>query len=90
MLQRTAFSDKRRPEVETRFAIGLLLFKHIFALSDEAVCERWVYDPLFPLRPILGTKIGQKVAANEDRRPAFRRNLGARFYFSLGQRSPPI
>ena len=27
--------------------IGLLLLKHIFALSDEGVCERWVYDPYF-------------------------------------------
>jgi len=27
--------------------IGLLLLKHIFALSDEEVCERWVYDPYF-------------------------------------------
>src|SRR5215468_4021236 len=29
------------------FVIGLLLLKHIFALSDEEVCERWVYDPYF-------------------------------------------
>src|SRR4051812_17886104 len=35
------YSDKGRPGVETRFVIGLLL------LSDEAVCERWVYDPYF-------------------------------------------
>jgi IS5 family transposase len=41
------YSDKGRPGVETRFVIGLLLLKHIFALSDEAVCERWVYDPYF-------------------------------------------
>ena len=27
--------------------IGLLLLKHVFALSDEQVCERWVYDPYF-------------------------------------------
>jgi IS5 family transposase len=24
-----------------------LLLKHIFALSDEQVCERWIYDPYF-------------------------------------------
>ena len=35
------------PGIETRFVIGLLLLKHIFALSDEEVCERWVYDPYF-------------------------------------------
>jgi hypothetical protein len=33
--------------IETRFVIGLVLRKHIFALSDEEVCERWVYDPYF-------------------------------------------
>ena len=26
---------------------GLLLLKHIYGLSDEGVCERWVYDPYF-------------------------------------------
>lgn len=41
------YSDKGRPGIETRFAIGLLLLKHIFGLSDEGVCERWVYDPYF-------------------------------------------
>jgi IS5 family transposase len=41
------YSDKGRPGVESRFVVGLLLLKHIFALSDEAVCERWVNDPYF-------------------------------------------
>jgi IS5 family transposase len=41
------YSEKGRPGIETRFVIGLLLLKHIFALSDEEVCERWVYDPYF-------------------------------------------
>src|SRR5580658_9324449 len=41
------YSDKGRPGVETRFVLGLLLLKHIFTLSDEGVCERWVYDPYF-------------------------------------------
>jgi transposase, IS5 family len=27
--------------------IGLLLLKHIYGLSDEDVCDRWVYDPYF-------------------------------------------
>jgi transposase, IS5 family len=40
------FSDSGRPGTETRFMVGLLLLKHIYALSDEGVCERWVYDPL--------------------------------------------
>lgn len=41
------YSDKGRPGIETRFGIGLLLLKHIYGLSDEGVCERWVYDPYF-------------------------------------------
>ena len=27
--------------------VGLLLLKHIYGLSDEDVCECWVYDPYF-------------------------------------------
>ena len=27
--------------------LGLLLLKHIFGLSDEEVCERWVENPYF-------------------------------------------
>jgi IS5 family transposase len=41
------YGDKGRPGIPTRFAIGLLMLKHIYGLSDEAVCERWVYDPYF-------------------------------------------
>src|ERR1700757_1694045 len=41
------YSDKGRPGIETRFVIGLLLLKHIYGLSDESVCERWVHDPYF-------------------------------------------
>jgi transposase, IS5 family len=41
------FSENGRPGVPTRFMVGLLLLKQIYALSDEEVCERWVYDPYF-------------------------------------------
>src|SRR5450631_63654 len=41
------YSDKGRPGIETRFVIGLLLLKHIYGLSDEGVCDRWIYDPYF-------------------------------------------
>ena len=41
------YRQNGRPGVATRFVIGLLLLKHIYALSDEGVCERWVYDPYF-------------------------------------------
>jgi IS5 family transposase len=39
------YSDQGRPGIETRFVIGLLLLKHIYGLSDEGVCERWVRKP---------------------------------------------
>jgi transposase, IS5 family len=41
------FSENGRPALPTRFAVGLLLLKQIYGLSDELVCERWVYDPYF-------------------------------------------
>jgi IS5 family transposase len=41
------FSDKGRPGLPTRFAIGLLLLKHIYGLSDEQVCDRWTESPYF-------------------------------------------
>src|SRR5690348_11944095 len=41
------YSEKGRPGIESRFVISLLLIKHIYGLSDEDVCERWVYDPYF-------------------------------------------
>jgi IS5 family transposase len=41
------YSDTGRPGIATRFVIGLLLLKHIYGLSDEGVCERWVHDPYF-------------------------------------------
>jgi IS5 family transposase len=41
------YSENGRPGIATRFVIGIFLLKHIYGLSDEAVCERWVYDPYF-------------------------------------------
>jgi len=41
------YSEKGRPGIETRFVIGLLLLKHVYGLSDEGVCERWIHDPYF-------------------------------------------
>ena len=41
------YSENSRPGIETRFMIGLLLLKHVYGLSDEGVCERWVHDPYF-------------------------------------------
>jgi IS5 family transposase len=41
------FSEEGRPGLPTRFMVGLLLLKNTYGLSDEQVCDRWVYDPYF-------------------------------------------
>ena len=41
------YSEQGRPGIASRFVIGLLRLKHIYGLSDEGVCERWVHDPYF-------------------------------------------
>src|SRR5262245_47141457 len=41
------YSDSGRPGIATRFVVGLFLLKYIYGLSDEGVCDRWVYDPYF-------------------------------------------
>jgi transposase, IS5 family len=41
------YSDQGRCGIATRFVLGLLLLKHIYALSDEGVCDRWGHDPYF-------------------------------------------
>jgi IS5 family transposase len=41
------YKEEGRPGVTSRLMIGLHLLKYMFNLSDEGVCERWVYDPYF-------------------------------------------
>ncbi len=41
------FSDQGRPAEPVRFMVGMFLLKHTYALSDEQVWDRWVYDPYF-------------------------------------------
>ena len=41
------YSENGRPGIETRFVIGLLLLKHIYGLSDEDACARWVENPYY-------------------------------------------
>ena len=39
------YSDIGRPSVPIRRMIGLLLLKHIYNLSDEAIVDRWMENP---------------------------------------------
>ena len=41
------YREGGQPAVPTPFMVGLLFLKHIYGLSDEGVCERWVHDPYF-------------------------------------------
>jgi hypothetical protein len=69
--------------------VGLLLLKHVFALSDEQVCERWVYDPYFQY--FTGEELPARVPARALRfeplaRPA-RRQAGAAVGRELADRA---
>lgn len=44
-------ATRGRPGIETRFVVGLLLLKHIYDLSDEVACDRWVHDPYSSTSP---------------------------------------
>lgn len=41
------YAGTGRPGIPTRMMAGLHILKYTYDLSDEAVCERWVYDPYF-------------------------------------------
>ena len=41
------YSEEGWPGAPIRLMVGLRILKHMFDLSDEEVCERWVYDPYF-------------------------------------------
>lgn len=39
------YSETERPSVPIRRMVGLLLLKHIYNLSDEAMVDRWIENP---------------------------------------------
>src|SRR5262249_18482409 len=42
------YTDKPgQPPLPTRLMAGLAILKHIYDLSDEALCDRWVENPYF-------------------------------------------
>ncbi|MEY9460311.1 IS5 family transposase [Bradyrhizobium ottawaense] len=69
------YSGNGRPGITTRFMIGLLL-KHIYGLSDEGVCERWVHDPYFRRR-VLPARLSARAFGPEPLAQAARRQAGA-------------
>src|SRR5215203_30790 len=44
------YTDERgRSPLPTRFMAGLAILKHMYDLSDEVLCERWVENPYYQL-----------------------------------------
>jgi transposase, IS5 family len=39
------YAAEGRPGISARLMVGLHSLKHMYNLSDEAACERWVHDP---------------------------------------------
>ena len=78
------YSEKGRPGIETRFMIGLLLLKHIYGLSDEGVCERWIYDPYF--QHFTGEEFFQHAFAHERSDLShWRKRLGGKLELLLAE-----
>ena len=72
------YHDAGRPAVPTRFMVGLLFLKHIYGLSDEGVCERWVMV-LFPIlhrRGVFPTRAGARTIRHEPLAQAHRGSAG--------------
>src|SRR5213079_1091855 len=83
------YSENGRPGIETRFMIGLLLLKHIYGLSDEGLCERWVHDPYFQF--FTGEEFFQHTFPHERSDLSHWRTRSARYAAktSSGSRSTP-
>ena len=78
------YSAKGRPGIESRFVIGLLLLKHIYGLSDEGVCERWVHDPYF--QHFTGEKFFQHAFPHERSDLShWRKRLGSKLELLLAE-----
>src|SRR5262245_44532381 len=78
------YSDCGRPGIATRFVIGLFLLKHIYGLSDEGVCERWVYDPYF--QHFTGEEFFQRESPHQRAdRCDWRKRLGAKLELLLAE-----
>jgi IS5 family transposase len=78
------YSENGRPGIETRFVIGLLLLKHIYGLSDDGVCDRWVYDPYF--QHFTGEEFFQHVFPHERSDLShWRKRLGSKLELLLAE-----
>lgn len=80
------YKEEGRPGVTSRLMIGLHLLKYMFNLSDEAVCERWVYDPYFQF--FCGeTYFQHKLDMERSSMTHWRKRVGDKFLENLVQES---
>ena len=80
------YHDEGRPGVPTRLMIGLHILKYMFNLSDEGVCERWVYDPYFQY--FCGEKYFQyELTMERSSMTHWRKRVGDEFCETLVQES---
>jgi transposase, IS5 family len=78
------YSENGRPGIETRFVIGLFLLKHIYRLSDDGVCDRWVCDPYF--QHFTGEEFFQHVFPHERSDLShWRKRLGSKLELLLAE-----
>src|SRR5262245_43046996 len=71
------YSNSGRPGIATRFVVRLFLLKHIYGLSDEGVCERWVSVlPALHWRGVLPARVSARALGPEPLAQAPRRQAG--------------
>lgn len=80
------YSTKGRPGLPVRLIVGLHILKHMYNLSDEAVCERWVHDPYFQY--FCGEVYFQhEFPIERSSMTHFRKRVGEEFFIGLLQES---
>ena len=80
------YAQEGRPGVPARLMIGLHILKYMYNLSDESVCERWVYDPYFQY--FCGEMYFQhKLTMERSSMTHWRKRVGEEFCKTLAQES---
>jgi len=80
------YSTEGRPGLSSRLIVGLHILKHMYDLSDELVCERWVCDPYFQY--FCGEEYFQhNFPIERSSMTHFRKRVGEEFCVSLLQES---
>jgi IS5 family transposase len=80
------YATQGRPGIPTRLIVGLHLLKHMYNLSDDGVCERWVHDPYFQY--FCGeTYFQHDFPIERSSMTHFRQRVGEEFCISLLQES---